>query len=479
MLLKTLLILQIVAGAGSNTGSGRIAGNDSTSTSCAIRPNEHCIVNKIHLQGNKVTKPFIITRELTFREGDTLSYCDLSKVLVKSRENLLNTSLFNFVSFDTVRIDHSRLDVTISMTERWYTWPVPIFAIADRNFNAWWLTRDLTRANYGFYIMRDNFRGRKESLSFKFQFGYSEQFGISYSIPYLNKKQTHGLGMSVAYTRNHEVAYKTLNNQLQFFRSLDDYIRNDFSARLTYSYRHGIYNKHLFETRFYSGYVADTVVALTSEYFVNDLNSMQFFSTTYEYRCDHRDSRAYPLKGYYFDLEMTKMGLGLLKNEQLDIFYVQGTIKKYMPLGKRFYFASSVKGKVSSSGRQPYSVQRALGYRDYVRAYEYYVVDGQSYWLAKAALRYELVKPQTYSLPYLRLEKFTKFHYAMYLSAFSDMGYVEDKINYKHNNLSNSLLFGTGVGLDFVTYYDTILRLEYSFNKMGEKGVFLHFASPI
>ena len=477
MLLKTLLFFHLMAGTGTDPGSGSIA--DTARGNCALRPNEYCIIDRISFQGNKVTKPHIITRELTFSEGDTLNYCELSKALSKSKENLLNTSLFNFVSLDTSRVEASHMEVTIRITERWYTWPVPIFAIADRNFNAWWLTRDLTRANYGFYIMRDNFRGRKESLSFKFQFGYSEQFGISYSIPYLNKKQTHGLGTSVSYTRNHEIAYKTLNNQLQFYRSHDDYIRNDFSSRLTYTYRHGYYNKHLVEARYYSGSVADTVVAITNEYFVNNRKTMQFFSATYEYRCDHRDSRSYPLKGYYFDLEMTKMGLGLLKNEQLDVFYVQGSVRKYIPLHKRFYFATGIKGKVSSSGRQPYSVQRALGYRDYVRAYEYYVIDGQSYWLGKASLRYELVQPKTYSLPYLRLEKFTKFHYAMYLSVFSDMGYVEDKINYKYNDLSNSLLFGTGVGLDFVTYYDTILRLEYSFNKLGENGLFLHFASPI
>lgn len=475
MLLKTLLIIQLLAGTGN---SGSAAGSDTTRIT-GVSPGDYCIINDIILHGNKVTKPRIITRELTFEKGDTVKYCDLSKALVQSRANLLNTSLFNFVSLDTVRVDSIRMNVAINVTERWYTWPMPIFSIADRNFNTWWLTRDFSRANYGFYIIRDNFRGRKESLSFKFQFGYSEQFGISYSIPYLDKKQTHGLGMSVAYGRNHEIAYKTLNNQLQFFRSHDKYIRNDFSTRLTYSYRHGLYNKHLVEGRFYSGAVADTVVALTNDYFVNDRKTMQFFSATYEYRCDHRDSKVYPLKGYYFDLEMTKMGLGLLKNEQLDVFYVQGSVKKYFPLLKKFYFASSVKGKVSSSGTQPYSVQRALGYRDYVRAYEYYVIDGQSYWLAKAALRYELVKPQTYSIPYLRLEKFTKFHYAMYLSAFSDMGYVEDRINYKYNDLSNSLLFGTGLGLDFVTYYDTILRLEYSFNKLGEQGVFIHFASPI
>jgi hypothetical protein len=33
------------------------------------------------------------------------------------------------------------------------------------------------------------------------------------------------------------------------------------------------------------------------------------------------------------------------------------------------------------------------------------------------------------------------------------------------------------VGLDFITYYDLVLRFEYSFNKMKESGFFIHMTS--
>jgi outer membrane protein assembly factor BamA len=476
MLLKAFLLFQLVTGTGHSAGApDSIPVTDTAQALCQ----KYLRVNDIILTGNKVTKPHIILRELTFVKGDSLRYCDLPKALGKSKENLLNSSLFNFATLDTIRLDSSRINIKITLTERWYTWPVPIFEIAERNFNTWWLTRDLSRASYGFYLVRDNFRGRKESLAFKFRFGYAEQFGVSYSVPYLNKKQTHGLGMAVSYSRNHEIAYKTVNNKLQFFKHPDKYIRSDFSSRLTYTYRHKYYYTHLGEVRYYDGSVDDTVRSITRDYFVDNRASMQFFSATYEFRSDHRNSRVYPLKGYYFDVEVTKMGLGLLAGENLDVLYVESQVKKYWQVHNRFYFASSLKGKVSSGVQQPYAVQRALGYRDYVRAYEYYVIDGQSYGLMKAALRYELIKPRTQQIPYLRFEKFNKFHYAMYLSVFSDMGYVDDRLYSKYNYLANSLLWGSGVGLDFVTYYDTVLRVEYSFNKLGENGVFIHFSSPI
>ena len=55
------------------------------------------VVSKINVTGNKVTKWSTMERELLFHEGDTV--CSL-EAIKQSRENLLNTSLFNFVDFD-------------------------------------------------------------------------------------------------------------------------------------------------------------------------------------------------------------------------------------------------------------------------------------------------------------------------------------------------------------------------------------------
>ena len=42
-----------------------------------------------------------------------------------------------------------------------------------------------------------------------------------------------------------------------------------------------------------------------------------------------------------------------------------------------------------------------------------------------------------------------------------------------------STVFGTGIGIDFVTYYDKVIRFEYGVNDMGETGLFIHFVAPI
>ena len=76
------------------------------------------------------------------------------------------------------------------------------------------------------------------------------------------------------------------------------------------------------------------------------------------------------------------------------------------------------------------------------------------------------------------MKQFNKSHYSIYLGIFSDMGYISDNQNKASNPMQSKLLWGKGISLDYVTYYDKLLRIEYSVNHLGEKGVFLHFSNP-
>jgi hypothetical protein len=40
-------------------------------------------------------------------------------------------------------------------------------------------------------------------------------------------------------------------------------------------------------------------------------------------------------------------------------------------------------------------------------------------------------------------------------------------------------MYGTGIGIDFITYYDKILRFDYAFNGFGEHGFFILWKAPI
>jgi len=62
-----------------------------------------------------------------------------------------------------------------------------------------------------------------------------------------------------------------------------------------------------------------------------------------------------------------------------------------------------------------------------------------------------------------------------YLSLNNDFGFVNNPFYKENNSLGNQLLWGGGIGLDIVAYYDKVFRLEYSFNSLGESGFFLHW----
>ena len=91
------------------------------------------------LIGNKITREHILLRELTFRKHDTIPVYDVEKRFRRSEENLLNTSLFNSARITWLR-EGRELRVYIIVAERWYIFPLPVFELAERNFNVWWLS---------------------------------------------------------------------------------------------------------------------------------------------------------------------------------------------------------------------------------------------------------------------------------------------------------------------------------------------------
>ena len=120
------------------------------------------IVKEFKIIGNKTTKENIIFREIPFKINDTIEKNRLDEILERTKSNLFNTSLFNFVTVEPVYFDENTISIYITVEERWYWWPIPIFDIEETNLNTWWLNKDFNRVNYGLFLAKENFRGRKE-----------------------------------------------------------------------------------------------------------------------------------------------------------------------------------------------------------------------------------------------------------------------------------------------------------------------------
>lgn len=454
---------------------------DISDENCSEQADRLVVVGSILLEGNDVTRDKIVYREMEFATGDTLPYKELCRLSKLSKENLLNRSLFNFVYIDL--IDNQVTDVVdlkVRMIERWYVWPLPIFELADRNFNAWWDSRDFSRVNYGVFITHNNFRGRMEQLKLLLRAGYDQKYSLLYEIPYLTKAQNIGIGIQAGFSRSREISYQTVDNKQLFYKNEEEYAKEAFVLKLLTSYRIGYRRLHQLYLGYESFNFADSILLLNQQFMGENKDSKSnFFSLLYIYKLDFRDSKPYPLEGHYFDFEFGKYGFGLLEKAP-DFFYAKATFDWYKPLSKRWFWATSVTGKFSGGGKQPYYLRKGLGFQnDFVRSYELYVIDGNDFGLLKNNLKFNLVKPKIRTIPLIPTEKFSKIHFALYVNVFLDLGYADQGFNDFVNPLSNDLLVGTGVGLDFVTYYDMVFRLEYSRNKMNEYGFFVHFMAPI
>ncbi|MBL4715078.1 BamA/TamA family outer membrane protein [Sphingobacteriaceae bacterium AH-315-L07] len=440
---------------------------------------KYVVVTKISIEGNKITKDHIIFRELLFNIGDTILVDELNNKINSSEDNLKNTSLFNEVKVEAKNLTSEKITIHVKLAERWYTWPIPIFNLADRNFNDWWVNqnRDLSRVDYGLFFLRYNFRGRDEKLKAHIQLGYTERFAMTYEIPYVNKKQTSGMAFFSSFSRGRELPYRTFNNKLEYYKEPDNYILKEFYTGIKYMYRKEIHNKHRVELIYHNNSISSSIASLNPDYFLNGALDQKYVSINYEYIRDHRQLKAYPLKGNYFEVEFEKTGLGLFND--VDLWSFSANYRHYIQIFDRLYGAAGIWSKYIGFNQPNYYDTDALGYNKYLRGYEYYVIDGQFFVLTKVSLKYEILKQQKRTFRNMPLPQFQTIPLAIFAGIHLDNGYVLDNYYFVDNNLNNSHLLGTGIGIDFVSFYDKILRVEYSFNKLGESDLFLHFSIPI
>jgi outer membrane protein assembly factor BamA len=436
-------------------------------------------IRSIEVEGNKKTKEYIILRELTFEVGETITLDDFQVKLKRSEENLINTSLFHFADIQISETDSLGFDVYVKVTERWYLWPIPEADIDERNFNAWWEHKSLDRISAGFYITQNNSRGRMEQWQITLIAGHNQQFGFAYEFPYINTKKTIGIGVNSLYSARHEVNIGTADDKQEFFKLHDEYAQRSFRNAIYLNHRPNYYFSQLLSLTHQYYNFADSVILLNPNYSFQNNQVLSYLSLYYKLKLDRRNYKPYPLFGYYLDLELQQDGFGLTAPKEFFYTSAKTTMRKYWQHSDRWFSAIGFIGKLSSRNEKPVMLQRALGYnREFVRGYEYYVVDGHSFALMKANVKYALIQKRNLKLDIIPTEKFNTIPYAFYLNLFTDLGYVNSNLN-TQSALQNQWLTGFGVGLDFVTYYDWVMRMEFSQNKMGERGFFLHFIAPI
>lgn len=439
---------------------------------------DRLVVVGFEVAGNKVTKERIITRELVFGLGDTLLKMDLIPELQRSRENILNTSLFNFVSLDVNHLPGNKIIIQIKVTERWYIWPVPILDYVERNFSEFIKNAEWDRLVYGAWLKWTNFRGVNDILTAKVKLGYLNEYGLGYNLPNLGKKQQHGISTAFLINHQNEVNVQTVNNRPVYIQGPEHPAQIRGNAYFRYIFRPKYYTLHNLRMDYNHFTVTDLVAEINPNYLGGGMTSTNYFTLLYEFSYDFRDSKVYPLEGFFVKLTAKQTGLGFVPSFPYSFMGITGVFMYHQKLANRIYFYNTYKGTIHTEKKLPHIFNQGLGYSEWLSAYEPYVINGSDFFITKFNLKVQIVKPRSSTIPLIKMEQFNKIHYAVYLNAFADMGYVNNEFPNPTNTMVNKLQFSTGIGLDLVTYYDQVLRIDFAINRYGEYGVFFHLNTP-
>jgi len=414
------------------------------------------------------------------RPGDTLTVDELSKLVEESRLLLLNTGLFTKVNiyYKDWEAKTGKVHIRVEVDEAWYIYPVPVFDLADRNFNVWWVEqkRSLQRVNYGLDFSHLNFSGNNDPLKAKIQFGYTRKYNLRYTLPFINRRKTLGIYFSSEFAQNRELNYATSGNKQAFWRHEDRFVYTRFGTKLGLTYRPGARTFHYTELGFAQNrldpYVADT---LNPDFFLAGRSLQRYFSLQYEFTRDFRDFRAYPLKGHYLRVRLQKDGLGIFSDR--NALTLTARYDRYFPLGSQLSLALLSDSKLSLiRNRQPYNDNRALGFGQmYLPGYEYYIADGLDMALVRSILRFRFLDKELRFGKWVPLPAYRNVPLKAYFALNSGWAIINDPFSSRIGNpLNNRPLWSGGLGLHFVFFYDKVLLIEYSVNHLLEKGLFLH-----
>lgn len=428
------------------------------------------LIGNIIIVGNQKTKSYIIERELPFKKGDSVNLSDLVNGFAVARQQLMNTALFNEAVVSLKAFRGYEVDVLIEVRERWYIFPIPYIKPVDRNL-AEWLKQDLSleRLNYGFKFNHNNFSGRNDKLRFWLISGYTRQFQFQYEQPYADPSLRHGFKVGYLYSFTREMNYATANNEQRFTDTLGGLKR--WNAFAEYLYRPGLRTFNSLRLSWVQEQVDNRLLKANPNYYAHGDTRISYFELSYRLNYVKVDYIPYPLTGWMGEAGFLKKGF----NKEMNMWQLGGKYTRSWRVMHKTWFAAQALGMIRFPYNQPYVNQRLFGYGDfYLRGLEKYVVDGVAGGLFRNTLRRGILKIDVPTG--FRSRGHAVIPFKFYIKAFADFGYAHNPVNVG-NSLPNQFMRTAGFGLDMVTIYDFVLRLDYSFNQLGENGLFLHIKS--
>ncbi|MBX3239973.1 MAG: hypothetical protein KIT80_22005 [Chitinophagaceae bacterium] len=428
------------------------------------------VIRDVIITGNKITRPYIISREVPVKKGNQYPISAILSSLPESRQNLINTGLFLDATVDFDKWVNDSIDIVIDVKERWYYFPVPYFKPVDRNFNVWIkdYNASLGRVNYGLKFIANNVSGRNDKLNIWLLTGYSRQIVLNYNAPNIDNTLKNGMVLDFLFAQNKELNYATDNNKQLFYKNDKEFVTDRLRVGIGYSHRTGYIKRHSVRLSYNIVRINDSVLARNPDFFGNQSKRAAFPDLFYQYQDFDLNYIPYPTKGFMWEVSFNKRGV----SKTMNLWEFSGRVGSYWEVAPRYYLSSQTFANLKLPLDQPFYNRALLGYGNlFLRGLENYVVDGTGSLVTKTTFSREIWKLDLKTG--LKSRSYGVIPFRFYAKVYGDLGYAYAKKLPGTNLLNNKLLYTGGAGIDIVSIYDAVVSFEYSFNQLGQKGLFL------
>ncbi len=395
------------------------------------------IVREIIISGNKKTKDYIITKEMSLRIGDTVT----REALEYDKNRIFSLRLFNRVDIETVPIDSTGVLLHVDVDERWYIFPIPILGIKDR---------DWSKVYYGLGILHDNFLGENQKLYGAFALGYDPFGEVTYRNPRFDSDG------NVFFTGHLAIA-RVKNKSLQTQLPGQEFDELQYIAECQIGRRFGITSAVWCQLSY-----ATVNVSIPGEGRTISSDGIdRYFTLQFGGVYDTRDLKEYPRMGTYVEAFIIKKGLGSI----IDYWRMSTDVRRFIPVGS--FATLGLRGftNIASGGAVPLYDHKYFGYEERIRGHFKNIMEGESILGATAEFHVPILNPIFFKVPNVPIPQFATWRFGIVAAVFADAGQVW----YRGSSVAlPRFTRGYGGGIHLLLPYSIVLRTEMGFNEHGK-----------
>ncbi len=435
-------------------------------------------ISGFELRGLEKTREWYVLREIRYSVGERIMRSQLDEIILLIKSDLRKTNLFLKVDVETQFSyeEQAEIKFIITLEENWFIYPSIIFELADRNFNVWWdeFHHSLSRINIGLGLDHTNFTGVKDRLRLKYQFGYSTKLELAYTRPAISPSSKLGLQGSIIHSTFKEYPTITVNDK-QVFIKLEDkpiYSVTEFQIGAYYK-KNKLWTFQLNLNQHFNRFDGE-MAKVYPDFFLNS-DSIQNYGLIYATASYvDLDHLLKPTRGYSINWILTKTGIGWW--DKYNYLSIAQNFKSCKRLFNNCYLVNGVFGKFAiDRNKRPYNIYKSISYGDSnISGYEYYVINGLDYLFINNEVRYSLTKLHWKLFKIFKNEPVFRLTTELDLSYQINAGYVNDPFYKKDNQLVNTLLYSTGLGINFTINEIFEFNVVYSINHLKETGFYFH-----